>query len=66
MAMIYLYCSVGKGYLKDFGNGLCEVWLIKIERIWGCVINTIFQVASCALKGYLKNIAALQVASLVD
>jgi len=59
-------CSVGKGYLKEFGNGLCEVGLIKMERIWGCAIKTIFQVAFCALKGYLKNIAALQVASLVD
>jgi len=59
-------CSVGKGYLKDSGGGLCEVGLIKMERIWGCVIKTIFQVAFCALKGYLKNIAALQAASLVD
>ena len=59
-------CSVGKGYLKNSGGGLCEVGLIKMERIWGCVIKAIFQVAFCALKGYLKNIAALQVASLVD
>jgi hypothetical protein len=58
--------SVGKGYLKNSGGGLCEVGLIKMERIWGCVIKTIFQVAFCALKGYLKNIAALQAASLVD
>ena len=59
-------CSVGKGYLKDSDGGLCEVGLIKMERIWGCVIKTIFQVAFCALKGYLKNIAVLQAASLVD
>jgi hypothetical protein len=30
-----------------------------MERIWGCVGKTIFQVAFCALKGYLKNIVAL-------
>ena len=61
-------CSVGKGYLKDSGGGLCEVGLIKMERIWGCVIKTIFQVAFIfvCIEGYLKNIAALQVASLVD
>jgi len=40
-----LICAVGKGYLKDSGGGLCEVGLIKMERIWGCVIKTIFQVA---------------------
>jgi len=50
--------SVDKGYLKDSGGGLCEVGLIKMERILGCVGKTIFQVTSCALKGYLKNIAA--------
>jgi len=29
-----LICAVGKGYLKDSGGGLCEVGLIKMERIW--------------------------------
>ena len=59
-------CAVDKGYLKNSDNALCEVGLIKMKRIWGLVTKTIFQVASAHCKGYLKNIVALQVASLVD
>ena len=28
-------CAVDKGYLKNSGNGLCEIGLIKMERTWG-------------------------------